>query len=76
MADTKALVSAYQRERAGLSRMLDAAGLSADGRTRIEGRIAGVDEALANLGQAAIPQQGPQRTAEDIAPKRSTRRTR
>ena len=74
IGDTKALVGAYLRERAGLGRALAADGLSPEGRTRLESRLAGVDAALRDLGHpvdAPQPVAEPKRTA---APRRKQTR--
>lgn len=66
ITDTEALVGAYLRERAGLGRQLANADLSADGRARLQARLAGVDAALRDLGHpvaAPEPVGPPQRTA-------------
>jgi hypothetical protein len=70
ITDTAALVDAYQRERAATSRQLAVPTLSDEGRARLVSRLAGIDKALAELGHVPAPQEGPQRTAEDPAPRR------
>jgi hypothetical protein len=74
VADSAAEMAAYQRERAGVARQLAVPTLSDEGRARLVVRLAAIDAELAALGHVAAPQEGPQRTAEDPAPRRARRR--
>lgn len=76
VADSAAEAAAYRRERASVARQLEVPTLSEEGRARLAGRLAAIDAELAVLVGHPVPQQGPQRTAEDVAPRRGRARSR